>query len=156
MRKSRIVVPLMAVAVMLNVVTTAVASHNKNGPQTTGGVIINSFQSEGSIYVSRDRPADYYSVVPTGKRSDQPVSRPIMKNVQGFKVANGYNAINVKTGYTYVGGEWHYMCCNNTVLTLRVDWLGNNSSAVTVAMDHHGNPVVVWVVRHHGQYGLAA
>lgn len=117
---------LAAVALLFGLSSPAGANHNANGPQTTGGVVINSCQSEGSIYVSRDKPADYYAVVPTCKQSNLPASRPIMKNVQGFKVASGYRAINVKTGYVYVGGEWHYMCCNNTVLTLRVDWLGNN------------------------------
>lgn len=130
-RRALSAVVLAVLTLILGSASPVVANHNAGGPQTTGGVIINSCQSEGSIYVTSQRPVDSYTVVPTCKRSDQPPSHPILRNVQGFKVSVGYRAINVRTGYVYVGGQYHYMCCNNTVLTLRVDWLGNNALMLT-------------------------
>lgn len=97
-------------------------NHNRYGPQTTGGNVYNAYWSESSLKITDDRPAHSYQVMGRGQRSGQ---NGFYSNVQGFRVESGYNAINTNTGYIYVGGQWHYMCCNNTFLSLAVDWLGN-------------------------------
>jgi hypothetical protein len=93
----------------------AQASHNAGGPQTSGGSLYNHYDSVAGIYVTDDRPAYSY-------RYTLPGNWASYSNVQGFKSASGTNMINVQTGYVYGGGVWHYMCCNNTKLVLRVRW----------------------------------
>lgn len=97
-------------------------NHNRYGPQTTGGNVYNVYWSEASLKITDDRPAWSVWTLNRGSRS---CTGSYTCNVQGFYVSSGYSAINTNTGYIYVGGQWHYMCCNNTFLSIAVDWLGN-------------------------------
>lgn len=98
------------------------ANHNRYGPQTYGGNVYNAYWSEGSINITDDRPVWSQWNLTRGSRS---CTGYYTCNVQGFHVPSGWNAKNTKTGYIYVGGQWHYMCCNNTFLSLAVDWTGD-------------------------------